>query len=203
MSELHIEGMDCTGKSATAHEIGLLSDVERRHRVLTADNPFIAEFRARQGKHPWDSAEVTEGLLDAIDYDLANYAPSDTYIIQESTLVTKGLAMRIVAGAPKSVISKFEDRLAAFPKFESSVYMTVSDDVRLKRFYSRLRSGGKITQNDRMIINDFDRFKRIDAIMYALTMSAFGASEFDTSDMTPYESAVAINPFARREEVSA
>ena len=157
MLELHIEGMDCTGKSATAYEIGLISDVERRHRVLTGDNPFIAEFHERQGEYPWDSAEVTEGLLDAIDYDLANYAHGKTRLIQESTLVTKGLAMRVVAGAPRTVISKFEDRLAAFPRFESSVYMTVSDDVRLERFYTRLRSGGKITQHDRMIISDFDR----------------------------------------------
>jgi len=199
---LHIEGMDCVGKTAAVNELEKITLIARRHRVLTIDNPYISTFRELQSRYAWNSEEVTRALLDAIKYDINNYHPTSGNFVQESTLITKGFAMRLVEGMSKITLSEYEELLAIHPKFHESVYMVVDDDVRKERFRSKIKSGAKITRNDMMIAEDLRRFKKIDDVMRSIVRIAFHGYVLDTSKMTPVEIANAINIFSNAKGVT-
>jgi len=183
--ELHIEGMDCSGKSSSISELEKKAPLTRRHRILAAGNPFITSFREMQQQHPWNSPEVTNELLNAIRHDIQNYVPSTGFIVQESTLITKGYAMRIVDGMPRNLYQLFEELLDTYPSFDFSVYMTVDEDVRIERLRKRLESGGRVTPNDQIMIDDPERFRKIDKVMLGIARTAFDAVILDTTKMTP------------------
>ncbi len=182
--ELHIEGMDCAGKSSSISNLEKKESLIRRHRTLTSNNPFISPFREMQKKHPWNSSEVTNELINAIEFDIKNYDPLDEFVVQESTLITKGFAMRIVDGMSRDLHNLYEDLLNAYPKFNFSVYMTVDEEIRHKRLRKRVVSGERVTPTDRMIIDDPERFRKIDSVMQSIARTAFDAVILDTTRMT-------------------
>ena len=195
MSIIYVDGMDCAGKTAAIDIVAASVGAVRRHRVLSP-NPFALAFNLYKLKYEWDSDMVTNALLRAIDYDIRHFCRYDENVIQESTLLVKGYAMRIVSGASGAVLSKFEGLLRDYPKFDKSFFLTTDYETRMERIRKRISCSCTLTSNDRLILDDYPRFEKIDSTMSSIMESAFQAQTVDTSRMSPQDVAAVINQFS-------
>lgn len=186
MDEIYIEGMDCSGKSATIDllmEKGIVN--YRRHRTLIDDNPKIKTFRTLKKTYTWDSEEVCTALIEAIEYDLDNYRISDGngILVQESNLILKGYSM-LLANSKKcnyKIMTRLEELLELYPMPKKSIFMTANEAARKDRLAKRIKTRGMISENDSLILNDYKRFCLIEKNMEKLMIDRFDAFVLDTS----------------------
>lgn len=196
MKTILVEGMDCAGKSAA---IDLLEErkliVGRRHRVLSKNNFLVDAFRKAKEHHEWDSDEVTEALLSAVSYDLKHQEPHNGkgIFIQESILAVKGFAMlKANSQLSKEFTLEFSRLIRNYPQFDKVLFLTVDKHTRQERIKRRINKTGWASENDRMILDNFEKFDEINDEMCYLMQEFFQAETIDTSLMSTEEVAERI-----------
>lgn len=176
-----------SGKSSAAATASEITGLGIRNKVLTINNPVLAELGKVKALFPLGSVERSLAFLDAIEWDIDNFSDSVT-VLQESTMLVKSFAIDSAKGSSAQVLSRYEELLLRHPKFMGAVVLTASTESRLARLSKRQTlAPDTVTENDMRLVNDVAAFTKTDGIMQAIMRDAFDATIVDTSAMTQQE----------------
>lgn len=190
---LHLEGMDLAGKSTVAALIAQRSGMqwEILHNSLSQDN-VIQQFEKRIRRQGIYDDEIY-GYLHYVSLlaDIKYFARKGN-LIQDSMLLLRSMIYH-KEQKNDALVQLFEALVPRHPVPDLSVYLTADMDVRKERFRKRMACRPEsLTKNDRLIVDDPERFEARDKGLMALAQIYFHATVLDTSAMTEEETADAI-----------
>lgn len=194
---VHIEGLDCSGKSCVARSFAAMqpSEWELREGTIGGDNPVLrhADEMCESGQHPDDVVGLR--YADALRYDLENYVPPEIHTVQVSTTLLRSLAYHAIKGNVQ-VLRAFEDLAPMHPNFDRSFMLTTSPEVCMGRLALR----GNNSAHDLAIVSDRQRYLRMQDQLKEYAQGIFGTEVIDTTNLTVDEVAAYISQQVNKEE---
>ena len=178
---IHVEGLDLAGKSTICRFIRDSFGFQLRNNILVSDNPTIQETDYLRKNGLMDDESLGKRYYDALKYDLDHYNESAERIVQDSTIIVRSIAFHSVLGDP-ALAESFRELLPRHPRFNRSVVLVASDEVRLKRLEGRC-SRKNDSPEDYLIKRDPGAFHRIEDIIIDLVVNQFGGAIVDSSEM--------------------
>lgn len=100
---------------------------------MCSDNPFLMKLMEIKQYSPVGSDLRSHMFLDAIEYDVENYSERGGFLIQESTMIVKSMAIDIVARKKRAILARYDELMAKHPKFDLVIMLTVDTPTRISR----------------------------------------------------------------------
>jgi thymidylate kinase len=191
---IHLEGMDLAGKSTACRGLqAVLGGGWRvRRNALCDDNPVYALADRLRREDALPAGALGHLYVAAVEADLARYRAPGPPTVQDSTILLRSLAYHSVRRTPL-VPEALAAALPRHPRFDVSVVLTASLEVRLARLdeRSRLRLD-EVAPDDLLVRRDPARFLAMEQVLVDLACVHFGARVIDTSYLTEGEVVGAI-----------
>lgn len=180
---IHIEGLDLAGKSTICRNIVKLGNFEKRNNSILSEglNPIHKVAEVFRKEKTLGNADLGWLFYGALLLDLKDYIPSETPIVQDSTLLLRSIAYHSVFG-DKELAKKFRELIPQHPRFAFSCLLTASLDVRLERLRGRI-SRGNDRPEDYLIRENSKGFKEMEDILIELVKNEFNGIVIDSSNL--------------------
>lgn len=195
--------MDFSGKSTAVEEIAKLSPnrVITQSKLISSTENNTAWQKRQLIKSYFESHGLQKPLgyesliFKALEYDIKQFndpdAP-DSYIIQDTLFLLKRYAKNIQKDGSSEVLEKYRELIALLPEMDS-VYLTTTPIERVRRFNTRMSAKLKITDTDKLLLENPESFFKLDEIYQEQVLLRFPKTRIiDTTNTTPSESANSI-----------
>ena len=182
---LHLEGMDLAGKTTIAKLIVKNSGLDWiiYNSCLSQKNPIQELIKILLKQNVYDDEIYGYLLFVALMIDIKVFK-SNKNVIQDSALLLRSIVYHKEA-KHYTLVKLFEGIVERHPVPDISIYLTASIDVRRRRLMKRMQEDSKeVTSNDKMILNNPEKFVKMDNCLMELSKKIFNSIVIDTSEMT-------------------
>jgi thymidylate kinase len=179
---LHIEGMDLAGKSTATksilYHLGNYTSV--RHNTIQSKSDFHRIVDNLRIDKKLESDELGELYYQVLKDDISRYQKPEVNTIQDSTILLRSLAW--YASLEHPILKKFQSLIVTHPKFDCSVVLTASIQVRQIRLQSRIDEGvEKVAEDDLLVIKQPELFLKMEENLLFYATNYFNAKVLDTT----------------------
>lgn len=185
---LFFEGMDLAGKSTVAKEFAETSVLtwEIHNKKLSKINP-IFDFTSNLGRQEIYQADVLGHMYIAALIDDLNRFKRDKNIILDSTILLRSMNYYKEHGYER-IVEEFEKLAYQYPRPDKFFYLTADIETRKRRLFKRINEfPGLVSSNDMLVVNNPERFIRMDESLKNLSIKYFKSEVIDTSKMDEKE----------------
>lgn len=179
---LHIEGLDLAGKSTLCRHLHTaLPDAAYYHNAITDNNRLYETADQLRLQDQMPDAKLGELYYGALLGDLRAYVPRKGNSLQDSTILLRSLVFHRFNGN-EDLARRLEDLLPEHPRFDHSIVLTSTRDVRLRRLEGRVAHGND-APDDFVVRDDPARFEAMEQLLIETASRHFQAEVIDTSNM--------------------
>lgn len=187
---IYIEGMDLSGKTTLANNLRnkLGDDWIIQSNALISNNPVWSLADESRKKQSLDEDIIGYLYSIAMMIDVRRFIlPNNHNIVQDSIVAIRSLAYHSILGTP-TVLGQLKKSVSKIPSPNLTFYLSADLDTRISRLHQReLENPKDVAPDDLMIINNPERFIKMEKMLHMFTTKYFRPIVVETSSMTKME----------------